>query len=153
MPTDGLSIRGWLKMLGLLTAGAMSLDEAEIRMTALARALATEFEDWAFSEASVIAVAGECKHFPTFGEIVALLREWCRDHRPRLTAIAAPPAREAVGYVLPMPPPEKQPRRPLRELSDAEDFDPKEAEKQDKAARESQRAQLAALRASEKVDA
>lgn len=152
MLTERLPIRAWLKMLGLLTAGAMSLDEAEARMTALARALAVEFEDWAFSEASAIAVAAECRHFPTFGEIVALLRGWCRDHRPRLTAIAAPPAREATGYVLPPPPPPGRERRPPHERG-SNDLDPKEAEEQDEAARLSQRNQLAILRASERVDA
>ena len=56
------------------------------------------------------------------------------------------PAREAKGYVLPPPPPEKTPqRRPLRERKVADDIDPDEAAEQDKEARLNAQAQFAAL--------
>ena len=88
---SAISIRDWLKMLGSLNVAAMSVDEGEVRMAALVPALAMQFSADTFTYASAVAVAAECEHFPTFGEIVKLLRAWRRNRdQPFGLAIEGP---------------------------------------------------------------
>ena len=56
--------------------------------------LAMRFANETFTTASLEAVAAECKYMPTYGELVALLRDWWRDHRPRQQALPPPPIRQ-----------------------------------------------------------
>ena len=144
-------IRDWMTLLGILTTGSMASDESEIRTIAIGSALAVQFSADTFTHESAVAVAAECRHFPTFGEIVPLLREWRRnrDHPFGVLAIEGPTvqAREAPERPI-EPAPEwvaaANPRRPLRERGD-DDFDPEEAAKLDKEARDSAERQLAIL--------
>ena len=76
-------VRNWVKALGGLCAGNLSLKEAEARMTAYAPMLAREFAPNAFTVASLAAVARACSHHsPTFGEISNALSAWWEDNAP-----------------------------------------------------------------------
>lgn len=76
-------VRNWVKALGGLCAGNLSLKEAEARMTAYAPMLAREFRSEAFCVASLAFVARTySRHSPTFGEIANALSAWWEDNAP-----------------------------------------------------------------------
>ena len=79
----------WLSDLGKLTAGAAPLSDAKAKIASMAAALAEEFPPSAFSRASLVFVARQCKFFPTFGEVCDALGPWWKQHRPTPLAIAA----------------------------------------------------------------
>jgi hypothetical protein len=90
---DQLIVRRWLLDLGRLTAARSSHDEAADFIETSTPMLAMRFQNEAFNPASLEHVAAECKYLPTYGELVPLLREWWRQHRPQPVALPAPPVR------------------------------------------------------------
>jgi hypothetical protein len=91
MPADPQAIYQWLKALGTLTAAAMSEEVADNKLHAYAPLLAFEFDQSCFCPSSLAYVARGSKFFPTFGEVCALLTQWCREQRQAAgPAIAAP---------------------------------------------------------------
>ena len=76
MPTDQQLIRDWLKQLGELCSVGLSPEEAAAKLEIFAPALATRFDAGAFTGVSLEEVAANCRFFPTYGELVALLRAW-----------------------------------------------------------------------------
>jgi hypothetical protein len=70
----------WLNDLADLTAGHQPLADAKTKLAALAPALAEEFDASAFNRNSLVAVARQCKFFPTFSEAYEALSGWRRDH-------------------------------------------------------------------------
>jgi hypothetical protein len=62
-----------------------------LKLGAYVPLLVREFPDAAFTSESLAHVAAAAvKGFPTYGELVASLREWWADHRPLPLALAAP---------------------------------------------------------------
>jgi hypothetical protein len=107
-----------------------------------------------FCDETAAALIGDNTYLPSVAEMKAVLLPIADDMRGTLHGLlriagAGQPrgqAREAVGYVLPPPPPEVTPRRrPLRERRDPEDFDPDDVAEQDREARANRAAQYAAL--------
>jgi hypothetical protein len=81
----------WLNDLADLTAGSQPLADAKTKLAALAPALAEEFDASAFNRNSLVAVARQCKFFPSFGEAFEALSGWRRDHpKQQHDAIAGP---------------------------------------------------------------
>jgi len=97
------AISGWLYELANLTAGSAPLNDAKAKVASIATALADDFPADAFSRQSLIAVARECKFFPSYAELVAVLSPWWREHRPTPTAIAGPAAYEHIPTPRRMP--------------------------------------------------
>jgi len=85
---DEERVRAWLSRLGRLTAASMTSDEAAEWLAEAAPMLASRFPDTTFTPASLEHAAAESRHLPTYGEIVALLRDW---EPPGVVAIAARP--------------------------------------------------------------
>lgn len=77
-----LTIRDWLKALGVLCAGNSSVKDAQAKLAAYAPMLAREFKPEAFTPDSLAAVARGCTFFPSFGELCATLAAWWEDNRP-----------------------------------------------------------------------
>jgi hypothetical protein len=77
-----MTVRDWLKGLGLLTAGNASAKDCQAKASAYGPMLAREFRPEAFTPASLAAVARACKFFPSFGEICNALAAWWEDNRP-----------------------------------------------------------------------
>src|SRR5690242_14142983 len=92
MPADLATVRSWLMHIGALTAGAMDGAEAEARLRFLTDALAYEFPTAAFTPASARAVAGQCAHFPTFGEVLPKLAAWWKAERQPFGMVIDRPA-------------------------------------------------------------
>jgi hypothetical protein len=78
---DAELVRDWLKALGVLTAGAMDAAEVNARLDAMIPHLIEEFSPDVFNRKSLHAVATNARYFPTYGELVPLLREWQRNVR------------------------------------------------------------------------
>jgi hypothetical protein len=90
---DEAHTRQWLVTLGRLTTARLTTDEAADFVAVVAPALASRFTDAALTFASAEAVAANCKHLPSYGEIVPLLRHWWRENRPQPPALPPPPIR------------------------------------------------------------
>lgn len=82
LKTDAMPIRRWLAHLGLLVAGSMPAEEARMRIEAFAPLLDDEFPAWAFTAASLQAVARGAKFFPSYAELTEALSGWLRGNRP-----------------------------------------------------------------------
>lgn len=82
MATHEAAIRDWLKGLGMLCAGQMSVRDAQAKAAAYAPMLAHEFKREVFTPASLTAVARICKFFPSFGELCDALSAWWDVNRP-----------------------------------------------------------------------
>jgi hypothetical protein len=77
-----MTVRDWLKGLGLLTAGHANVKETQARASAYASLLSREFKPGAFTTDSLTAVARDCTFFPSFGELCKALSAWWEDNRP-----------------------------------------------------------------------
>jgi len=75
---DQLIVQRWLIRLGRVTAARLSPEDAADFVEEFAPLLATRFGDDAFTNVSLEFVAAECKYLPTYGELVAHLRDWRR---------------------------------------------------------------------------
>lgn len=104
-------IRDWLTYLAGLNVGALGKREVEWRLAALAPALAHEFNAKAFTPDSARYVASRCTHFPVFGEIVPLLRDWQRETKLTFGLLLS----DHSAYE----PPPQQPERTPEELEHA----------------------------------
>jgi len=80
MPAD--TVRMWLFALGALCAGSVSEKEANARVNTYAPMLSRQFDQWAFCQRSLEAVARQCKFWPAYGELCEALSAWCRANRP-----------------------------------------------------------------------
>jgi hypothetical protein len=80
--------RDWLKALGTLTVGNANAAEADARLNAYAPLLMSRFDAAAFTAESLEHVAGNCKFFPAYGELVEHLAAWWKENRPRETRLA-----------------------------------------------------------------
>lgn len=94
MSADPKIIRDWLKALGVLTAGNMSLAEVAAKVAANA-ALLSAYPAWAFSPGSLDAMAREFKFFPSYAELSESLRYWARDNAPPQMAL---PSNAPAGW-------------------------------------------------------
>ena len=93
----------WLNDLATISPPAPGGQELQSRIAGLASLLAGDFPPAAFSRDSFKAVARECKFFPSYAEVCAILSPWWRQHRP------LPP-------LLPEPMPEPLPERTPEEI-------------------------------------
>jgi hypothetical protein len=75
---DQLIVQRWLIRLGKITSARISEDDAADFIEEFSPLLAMRFGDDAFTNVSLEFVAAECKYLPTYGELVALLRDWKR---------------------------------------------------------------------------
>jgi len=91
---DYVVAKRWLLSLAQLTAVRLSHDEASAFIETSAPMLAMRFPNEALTPASLEAVAAECRHLPSYGEIVPLLRGHWQQHRPMPLTLPAPPIRQ-----------------------------------------------------------
>jgi hypothetical protein len=84
------NVTGWLSDLANLSAGTTPLADAKIKIASLATALVEIYPPAAFTRQSLLAVAKNCKFFPSFAELCAALTPWWNDNRPVLPALPAP---------------------------------------------------------------
>jgi hypothetical protein len=84
------TVREWTIALGILTAGQLTRAEAELKLRAYVPLLLDNFPVGAFTQDSLHHVAGQCKWFPSYAEVLAYLREWWREHRPAPPRITGP---------------------------------------------------------------
>jgi hypothetical protein len=75
---DQIIARRWLIDLGRLTLAKGTPDDADDFIETMAPMLAMRFPNEIFTAVSLEYVAAECKFLPTYGELVALLRDWKR---------------------------------------------------------------------------
>jgi hypothetical protein len=75
---DVLIVQRWLIRFGRFTAARLDEADAAEFVEDFAPLLAMRFGDEAFTNVSLEYVAGECKYLPTYGELVAHLRDWKR---------------------------------------------------------------------------
>lgn len=81
MPATEISfVRDWLKALGTLCAGALTIDEAVARVAGYAPMLAAKFKSDAFDLRSLDAVAVQSKFFPSYAEVVGRLQTWVEEN-------------------------------------------------------------------------
>jgi hypothetical protein len=73
---DQLIVQRWLIRLGRFTAAKLTEADAAEFVEDFAPFLAMRFPDETFNNVSLEFVMAECKYLPTYGELVALLREW-----------------------------------------------------------------------------
>lgn len=85
LPNSPMPVRRWLATLGMVVAGAMPADEARMRIEVIAPLLEDQFPAWAFTAASLQAVARGAKFFPAYAELAEALSGWLRENRPPLT--------------------------------------------------------------------
>lgn len=84
-------VRKWVIALGVLTAGNMTRAEAEMKLRAYVPLLQDRFPPAAFTQASLEAVASQCRFFPAYGDVVTYLAAWWFEHRPPLPQLPPPP--------------------------------------------------------------
>lgn len=72
----------WLRALGTLCSGTMSVKESQAKMAAYVPMLAREFSAEAFTMDSLAAVARACESFPSFGKLSGALSAWWQDNAP-----------------------------------------------------------------------
>lgn len=75
---DVLIAQRWLIQLGKLTVAAKSEEDAEDFVETVAPLLARRFPNEMLTNISLEYVAAECKFLPSYGELIALLRDWRR---------------------------------------------------------------------------
>ena len=71
-------VQRWTLRLGRKAGIRGSIEDATEYVEDMAPGLAARFSDEMFTVASLEFVTAECKYLPTYGEIVALLRDWRR---------------------------------------------------------------------------
>jgi hypothetical protein len=84
------NVTGWLSDLANLSAGTTPLADAKVKIASLATALVEIYPPAAFTRQSLLAVAKNCKFFPSFAELCAALTPWWNENRPVLPALPAP---------------------------------------------------------------
>ena len=104
-----IAITAWLTRLKDLTVGSRQDDrEMKDQIALYALVLIEDFDADAFTMLSLVAVAGQCKFWPAYGELRPLLRSWWQENRPLPVMIAseiATPSRrsdptpEEIAYV------------------------------------------------------
>lgn len=87
-------VRQWIAALGVLTAGNMTRAEAEMKLRAYVPLLQDRFPPAAFTQASLEAVASQCRFFPSYADVAAHLGNWWRENRPLPPALPPPPVVE-----------------------------------------------------------
>ena len=75
---DHIIARRWLIDLGRLTLAKGTPADADDFIETMTPMLAMRFPNEMFCVVSLEYVAAECKFLPTYGELVALLRDWKR---------------------------------------------------------------------------
>jgi hypothetical protein len=95
-PPGADRIADWLGSLALLTSGARSVQELQGKIAATALALASLLPPAAFTAESLVAVARECPAFPSFAQLLPLLDEWWKAHRPPVVTLPPPPGCETL---------------------------------------------------------
>ena len=75
---DQIHIRRWLIAIGKLNVAKTDRADAIDFVDTATPMLAARFSDEMFTVASLEFVTAECRYLPTYGEIVALLRDWRR---------------------------------------------------------------------------
>jgi len=87
------NVTRWLNDLTRLTAGSAPPADADERIAAYAGLLADNFpNETVFTRATLEHVAGQCRFFPSYGEVAQLLGAWWKEHRPTPPALPPPPA-------------------------------------------------------------
>jgi hypothetical protein len=84
------NVTGWLSDLANLSAATTPLADAKVKIASMAAALVEEYPPAAFTRQSLLAVARQCKFFPSYGELCAALTPWWNENRPVLPALPAP---------------------------------------------------------------
>ena len=87
---DFVVAKRWLVSLAQLTAVRLSHDEISAFIETTTPMLAMRFPNEALTPPSLEHVASQCKYLPSYGEIVPLLREHWRQHRPLPLTLPAP---------------------------------------------------------------
>jgi len=82
MSIDRLAARDWLKSLGVLVAGSMSVADARERIATYCPLLEQEFAPEIFNARSLAFVAQRQKYFPSFHEVCMHLTAWAEDRTP-----------------------------------------------------------------------
>ena len=75
---DQAVVRRWLLALGRAAAARANSTDVDDFLETMGPMLALRYPDETFNARSLEWVAAECKYLPTYGEIVALLRDWKR---------------------------------------------------------------------------
>jgi hypothetical protein len=91
----------WLKSLGVLCAGNMTVEDARTRCGAYATMLSEAFPAAAFTRKSLEEVASRCKWFPSYAEVVAALGEIRRESLTIQQRMGAVPIREITQQFVP----------------------------------------------------
>jgi len=107
------TVRRWLLTLGALTAGKMSVRDAEVKITAYQNFI--DHPEKCFTEATLKSAARRFKWFPSFSEVSLFLDRECRDERVlarRLRNIADGPT-----YDLPVQAPLKERQAQIKRLA------------------------------------
>ena len=84
-------VQKWLTMLGQVSGKTTTTAQAEADVRLYAPMLAAAFPAQAFTQTSFRAVAADCPHWPSYGQLHKLLTAWFRDNR------AGGGARESLG--------------------------------------------------------
>jgi len=98
---DQIIVRRWLISLGQLTLAKGTPEDADDFVDTMAPMLAIRFPDETFGVVSLEYVAAECRYLPTYGELVALLRDWKRQ-------LPAPSYPAINDNIVDLPPKERQ---------------------------------------------
>lgn len=96
--TDPRAVVSWLNDLATLTAGNAPLADSRAKVAALTGMLATDYPPEAFSRASLRHVARECKFFPSYAELVAILDAYRRANDALLIPHEPPPRESTEPY-------------------------------------------------------
>lgn len=97
--TDPNTVREWLKALGVLCAGNLSQEEAELKLSAYAPLLAREFGPECFTPGSLTSVARATKFFPSFGEVCNALTAWWQENSAARMVRLSGPERLAMAGI------------------------------------------------------
>lgn len=84
---EQMTIRDWVKGLGLACAGNANVRDCQAKAAAYAPMLAREFKAEAFTVDSLTAVSRGCTFFPSFGELCGLLSAWWDENRPYVPTV------------------------------------------------------------------
>jgi hypothetical protein len=82
----------WLKQLGVLCCGNMTAADAELKCSAYASMICDRFPMTTFTKEALGFVAGRCKFFPSYGEVLEHLGAWFRENLPAEVRLGIVPA-------------------------------------------------------------
>jgi hypothetical protein len=89
-------VADWLAKLALLTSGPRTVPELGGKVAANAVALLSRFPPQAFTSDSLVDIAAQCPAFPSFAQLLPLLDEWWKAHRPPVVSLPPPPGCESL---------------------------------------------------------